>query len=37
MVVQVEFAFGTGRSVQLSNRVPVFVYRLLAWGVDVVM
>jgi hypothetical protein len=37
MVVQVQFVFGTGGSVQLCNRVLVPVYRLLARGVDVVM
>jgi hypothetical protein len=37
VVVQCHFVFGTDRLVQFLNRVLVFVYRLLAWGVDVVM
>ena len=37
VVVQCHFVFGTDRPVQFLDRVLVFVYRLLAWGVDVVM
>ena len=38
VLVQFQFVFSTTTmSVQFLNRVVVLVYRLFAWGVDVVM
>ncbi len=37
VVVQFHFVFWIDTCVQLFNRVVVLVYRLFAWGVDVVM